>query len=74
MCIQLYYLFRNIHKTWILYELLGWNSYAFLVWWLEKGIVFQFQKLENHIPGDLKRWKTVLEISGNHELIRLPPF
>ena len=25
------------------------------------GIVFQFKKLENHISGDLKRWKTVTE-------------
>ena len=44
---------------------LGWILYAFLFKRLEKGIVFQAKKLEKHIPGVPKSWKTVLKISGN---------
>ena len=44
----------------------GWILYTFLFGRLEKGILFHVKKLENHIPGAPKSWKTVLIISGNH--------
>ena len=53
-----YFEFTRGHKGWILYTFLSSR--------LEKGILFHVKKLENHIPGVPKSWKTVLKISGNH--------
>ena len=33
------------------------------------SIICLVKKLENHIPGDLKSWETVTEISGNHSRV-----